>query len=335
MIKFQQVRLAALLVAVVACAWPVRAIVVADPASDPTYTGILSYGDTAYGINFSGVVEVGGPDGGCSGSLLSDGIHILTAGHCVLGASPASLTVTFQGSGGPVPVTVSGVQTEYTGDPSLGTDVAVLTLSSQAPTFAVGYSLYDGSTPLSTPLVLAGYGYGGTGAAGSDAVYGTLREGTNEYEGNGYDFLGFSYNLLVGEFYDSSTPSTDVLGCEWDPVYFNACSSATPYTANDEVDISYGDSGGPTFYDGQIIGIHDLIGCVSPANSSVCTVPPSEGSSNNSYFGQIFADTSVAGNLGYIEGVEGVPEPGTATLAFCAVVFMITLRGLRRKNHNL
>jgi hypothetical protein len=185
------------------------------------------------------------------------------------------------------------------------------------------------------PLVLAGYGYGGTGAAGSDLVYGTLREGTNEYEGNGYDFLGFSPNLLVGEFYDTTTPSTDVLGCEWNPIYFNSCSSATPYTANDEVDISYGDSGGPTFYDGQIIGVHDLIGCVSPVNSTVCTVPPSEGSNDNSYFGQIFADVSVAGNLGYIEDVEGIPEPGTAAMALGAVVFMIGLRRLRRQTHNL
>jgi hypothetical protein len=332
MTKLQPVPLAALAVAMLACAWPVGAIVVADPPSDPTYTGILSYGDTAYGINFSGVVEVTGPDGGCSGSLLSDGVHILTAGHCVIGATAPSMAVTFQGPSGPVGATVSSIQTEYTGDPTLGTDVAVLTLSSPAPAFAARYSLYNGSLPLSTALVLAGYGYGGTGAAGSDDVYGTLREGTNEYEGNGYDFLGFSSNLLVGEFYDTTTPSTDVLGCEWNPIYFNACSSATPYTANDEVDISYGDSGGPTFYDGQIIGIHDLIGCVSPANSTVCTVPPSEGSSDNSYFGQIFADVSVPGNLGYIEGVEGIPEPGTAAMALGAVALMIGLRRLRRQN---
>jgi hypothetical protein len=224
----QPVRLAALFVAVVACAWPVRAIVVADNASDPTYTGILSYGATAYGINFSGVVEVTGPDGGCTGSLLSDGIHILTAGHCVVGASPASMNVTFQGPSGPVGAAVSGVQTEYTGDPTLGTDVAVLTLSQPAPSFAARYSLYDGSTPLSTPLVLAGYGYGGTGAAGSNDVYGTLREGTNEYEGDGSDLLGYSSNLLVGEFYDSSMPSTDVLGCEWGPYLFQRLQLGDP-----------------------------------------------------------------------------------------------------------
>jgi Trypsin-like peptidase domain len=331
--KLRPVRLAALAVAMFVCAWPVSAIVVADPSTDPTYTGVLSYGDTAYGINFSGVVQVTGPDGGCSGSLLSDGVHILTAGHCVLGATAPGLTVTFQGPSGPVGATVSSFQTEYAGDPTLGTDVAVLTLSQPAPSFAARYSVYDGATPLSTQLVLAGYGYGGTGAAGSDGVYGTLREGTNEYEGDGYDFFGYSYNLLVGEFYDSSTPSTDVLGCEWNPIYFNACSSATPYTANDEADIGFGDSGGPTFYDGQIIGIHDLVGCASPADSSVCSIPPSEGTVNNSYFGQIFADVSAPASLGYIEGVEGIPEPGTAALALGAVVFMICLRGLRRQYH--
>ena len=85
---------------------PLRAIVIAsgDPNSSPVVVG---YNQVVNGVNLNGVVEVVTSDGiGCSGSLLSDGYSILTAGHCVTtsyGSSvPSSVTVYFPGSGGPV-----------------------------------------------------------------------------------------------------------------------------------------------------------------------------------------------------------------------------------------
>jgi hypothetical protein len=299
---------------------PVNAIVIANSS----YNADVSYGDIVDGINFGGVVEInsviGGNTYGCSGSLLTDGYSILTAGHCVTQggaqATPSSITVSFLAPGGGMQVvTVSNVQIDpaYTpGSSQLGSDLAVLTLSQQAPSYAVEYQLFSGSPVLDTPLVIAGYGLSGTGTTGADGPFGALQVGENEYEGNGSEFFGYSSQLLVGEFYESGDPSTNALGCH--PKYFNGCTTATPYTGEDEVDISPGDSGGPTFYDDdgveEIIGVHDLGICASNEANGPCLDPPSINSANNSYFGEAFADTSVADNLTFIEDAE-VPEPGT------------------------
>ena len=286
---------------------PLRAIVVAG--SDPNSSSVVvTYNNNVFdGINLSGVVTITGSMGTCSGSLLADGSSILTAGHCVASAygSPIAtgITVSFMGDHGFVQETVSKVQVDsgYDGTSEHGYDLAVLTLSQPAPSFAVGYSLFTSSLIPSTPVVLAGYGYGGTGKTGADGgtyPFGTLRVGTNEYEGTGQDFFTWSSQLLVGQFYDSNTSSTNAFGV------------AHPYSSSDEVDTSFGDSGGPTFYAGKIIGVHDLGIC---QGTSVCDVPPSEGSADNSYFGEMWADTSVAGNLRFIENAE-VPEPGSCSL---------------------
>ena len=285
---------------------PVFAIVVAG--SDPNSSSVVAtYNNSTFdGINLSGVVTITDSKAVCSGSLLADGLSILTAGHCVTSAygSPIAtgITVSFMGDHGFVQETVSNVQVDpgYNGDSDLGNDLAILTLSQPAPSFAVGYSLFTSSLIPSTPVVLAGYGYGGTGTNGANSgtyPFGTLRVGTNEYEATGQHF-GWSSNLLVGQFYDFNTSSTNALGV------------AHPYSSSDEVDTSFGDSGGPTFYAGKIIGVHVLGIC---EGDSVCEMPPSEGSANNSYFGEMWADTSVAGNLRFIEDAE-VPEPGSCSL---------------------
>lgn len=305
---------------------PLGAIVTASSS----YDADITYGDVVDGINFGGVVEItsviDGTTYGCSGSLLTDGYSILTAGHCVLNSSgsaaPSSVTVYFMGPSGMVSESVSRVDVDPSysvGNSQEGSDLAVLTLSQQAPPFAVEYSLFSGDTPIDTPVVMAGYGLSGTGLTGADGSFGTLQAGENEYMGTGKEFFcdphqpscDYSSQLLVGEFYESGVPSTNALGC--DPSYYYVCSTATPYTGFDEVDISPGDSGGPTFYDGEIVGVHDLGICVIAVANGPCIEPPSINSANNSYFGEMFADTSVADNLAFIEGAE-VPEPGTGAL---------------------
>jgi hypothetical protein len=178
--------------------------------------------------------------------------------------------------------------------------------------------LFTTSSPvLSTPLVIAGYGYGGTGDTGANSSaypFGTLRAGENEYEGNGQQYFDWSSSLLIGQFYESGVPST------------NALSVTNPYSSTDEVDIAHGDSGGPTFSNGEIIGVHDLVICsTTKSDPNDCAVPPSVNSANNSYFGEMFADTSVADNLAFIEGAEA-PEPGTGALLFCAMASAAWLR---------
>jgi secreted trypsin-like serine protease len=301
---------------------PAYAITVsgADPNS-----AVVSYGQSVDGLNLSGVVAISSSIGGCSGSLLADGMSILTAGHCVTssyGAPIASnIAVTFLGPSGLVSDTVSLVSVDpgYTGDSTQGDDLAVLQLSSHAPAFATGYQLFDG-TPTAAPEVVAGYGVSGTGLTGANGSYGTLRAGENAYATTGL-YFGWSPTLLIGEFYESGVPSTNALGLA-DP---------NPYDAADEVDISHGDSGGPSFYDGYLIGVHNLGICLSSAdNQNTCLDPPAVNSSNNSYFGDLYADVSVSANAPWIEAQQ-VPEPISAFLVALGLCAMARVRRAARR----
>ncbi len=298
-------------------ATPAWAIVITtgDPNSS-AYT--VSYQESVGGVNLSGVVKVTSSIGGCTGSLLGDGYSILTAAHCVKSGSSLAtgITASFQGASGFVPFTVdlTSVDPAYNGDATMGGDLAVLRLSSAAPSWASRYSLFSGAMPTTDSILLAGYGLSGTGTTGANLGYGTLRAGTNQYVTNAaaYDW---SSTLLLGQFYDVNTPST------------NALADPTPYSASDEVMIAHGDSGGPSFYNGSIIGVHDLLVCVSVTSS--CSTPPSISPSLNSYFGQIFADVSVSSNLNWIQA-QMVPEPGTFTLLAPLALFLY-----RRKRYKL
>ena len=263
-----------------------RAIVVAS--GDPS-SSVVAYKQVVDGVNLNGVVELDSSDGfGCSGSLLSDGYSILTAAHCVT-SSPSYVNVYFPGPSGSVDyiATTYYVDPLYTGDSTQGNDLAIVRLNQAAPSSAIGYSFYTGFT--TSTILLAGYGETGTGTTGATGGFGTLRQGQNRYIGLGGDvFTGWSNQLLVGEFVEvSDIPN--------------------------EVDIGFGDSGGPSFYDGEIIGVHDLIACYSATPTSPCTDPPSASPSLNSSFGQFFADTSVSSSAAWIESEE-TPEPASCSL---------------------
>ncbi len=92
---------------------------------------------------------------------------------------------------------------------------------------------------------------------------------------------------------------------DWD-TQSQSCADPNPYSGYDEVDISHGDSGGPSFYDGELIGVHDLGICFG---SSSCDEPPAVNASNNSFFGDLFGDVSVPANATWIQAQETTPEP--------------------------
>ena len=105
--------------------------------------------------------------------------------------------------------------------------------------------------------------------------------GEKPYDTNGMLWWGstVSTNLLLADF-DDGTAANNVFG-------------GTGLV--DEVDINHGDSGGPSFYDGMLIGVHDFINCGVVS-----------GCSPNSYYGEIFGDVSVAGNADWIDSTTGL-----------------------------
>jgi hypothetical protein len=134
-----------------------------------------------------------------------------------------------------------------------------------------------------------------------------LRQGQNQYIGlGGQVFTGWSNDLLVGQFVeDSDIPN--------------------------EVDIGPGDSGGPSFYNGQIIGVHDVVACISATDSGPCLDPPSQSPSLNSSFGQFFGDTSVSSAAAWIESEEETPEPTSCSLVLLGLAVAGFLRCRTRR----
>jgi len=172
---------------------------------------------------------------------------------------------------------------------------------------------------------MAGYGIGGTGETGGSTAFGTLRVGTNDYVETGKTFNStWSAGLYVGEFYDDSSALTDLPGKTYNSTNALGSADPNPYDASDEVDISSGDSGGPSFYEDEIVGVHDLGICLG---SSSCNMPPSLSSSNDSYFGEMYADTSVAANATWIDA-QFVPEP--ASIVLFGLGLAILVAGKRR-----
>ncbi len=285
----------------------------------------------SYGNAYSGVAELTlvrpdlgtGVVEGCSGALLSDGISVLTAAHCLTDSTGAekasSAAITFNGAGGPVTSQSSSffVNPLYNGSSMSPYDVAIVKLSAPAPASVTRYSLYVGNT-LDQVITLAGYGLGGTGTTGyngADFPLGTLRIGQNDYTAN----LGPS-ELLYD--FNNGQRSTDAFGSVLGPAFANTgLGTAAAMMAP-------GDSGGPSFINGQIAGVHSYVYCFS--GFAGCGSSPSNA---NSSFGNFAADASVQYNAAFLQSevATTAPEPSTALLLGLALVG-IALLGQKRRN---
>ena len=187
----------------------------------------------APGAGYDGVVQTAHPGGGCSGTLLSTGQHVLTAAHCVDddgdGRVDAGLhQVQFDMPSGPVPITATRVSIPATwqGD-FTNNDIAVLELACLAPSGPNGaerFEIQRTTDEVGKTMQIVGYGQTGTGYTGASQPGGAKRSGLNVYLDGNETVLRYKFGKFASEGF-----------------------------------IGPGDSGGPNFLNGKIAGVNSYV----------------------------------------------------------------------------
>jgi secreted trypsin-like serine protease len=298
---------------------------------------IFGPGDSLDGVRFDGVADIVGFNtnvGGFirgSGTLLSgpNGEFILTAAHVVDGLDLSQTQVFFGSFGTPertgVDVNASYIHPDYFFY-LVGDDVALLRLAEPAPASAQRYTLYRGDDEVGRLGVKAGYGRSGNGNQGAVVNSGTKRGGKNRYDALGDVFTQIFQNnfgvaplpgtQLVYDF-DNGQAAHDGFG-----TFFNLPGLGVGPL---EVCAAAGDSGGPSYIDGQVAGVTSYVGRLAYASSMNTS---DVDNFLNSSFGEFAFEMRVSHYADWIDSVV-VPEPVTAggfLLGLAAVV-----RYLRRR----
>ncbi|CAM3153939.1 Peptidase S1 domain-containing protein [Sphingomonas antarctica] len=277
----------------------------------------------------------------CSGSLLADRIHVLTAGHCVSSGhgaiTPISATATFYGGTDPeavigttgtpaagavrINVAAFSVNPLYTGDVIDSHDIAIVTLAQAAPAFATGYRLDTTSNLVGANYNIAGYGGRSDqgGSVGVNLGTGRLRQGDNRYDTR----LGDSVfqGVLDASFFGGTTGETahsyisdfDNGLAQNDSTCLLVTQGfggpASPKYCNtgrgaSEVSSAGGDSGGPQFLNGKISSVtsYGLTFGLQPYSGDI-------DNKLNDTFGELNGFAPVQFNANYINSVTNLPEP--------------------------
>ena len=203
---------------------------------------------------------------GCSGTLADDKIHVFTAAHCVADDFGnyilTSGSATFDGNSEYITILIDAPNSlshpDYDGDYIKGNDIAILKLVSVPP--GVPGILHATSGSIVGDIVNKnGYGLSGYFSTGTDSSiynFGTKRSGQNIYDAFAdtmYSALGLTSNVdfIPGAIYqfdsDDGTAKHDAFG-----FFFGISNTGL---GNSEVISASGDSGGPTFANGKLVGI--------------------------------------------------------------------------------
>ena len=293
---------------------------------------------TPLGAGFDGVggllIDTSAGGSLCSGSLLADGIHVLTAAHCVTDFNGkldlVAATATFFPSPGGVEVldVLSAViHPDFNGFLETGNDLAILTLAVPASAGVQRYDIYRGSDEIGKTFDTAGFGTLGTGALGESGPAGFRRHGLNDFDstmaGTFDVFPGWTGGdkVLFSDF-DDGTAAHDAFG-----LFFGLNGLGQ---GADEVSTSSGDSGGPSFINGQIAGVTSFgirVFFLDGSSSDVDQL-------TNSSFGEFNAFTRVSQYQDWIDSqTSAVPEPATwATMSIGGL--LIGFAGHRRNKRS-
>ena len=280
---------------------------------------VAAVGGTPWSL-FDGVAhlvltDAQGEASACSGAVLWSGGHLLTAAHClydtVLGFEAVSASIHLPALGFSTTVAVDRrlAHHDWTGDVSQGYDLAVIPLGTQV---AAGYGIDRtgvGMFSLGTDdppyLLMAGYGLSGSGALdGTLYPAGTLRAGFNQYDALWTDVPRAPYKFDFDD-YTAAHNATGRNGTGFIPGYGEHWVEVDWDFSGDpvrgEAMIAPGDSGGPSFLDSILVGIHSFINTSAADGDAVI----------NASFGEVAADTRVFLYADWIDArVAGaVPEP--------------------------
>lgn len=273
-----------------------------DPASY-----IVSPGSGLDGVTDL-IIDTGAGLARCSGSLLTTGMHILTAAHCV--DTVVSATAFFDLPSGSASRATSAlfVHPGWTGNVLAGNDIAIVQLVSAAPAGAERFDTYRDGSEVGAVSEKVGYGRSGTGNTGAVLPSGTKRSGQNRYDAladifEGFFFTGITPGTQLAYDFDNGLAANDAFG------FFFGLSHLGLGLA--EVDSAPGDSGGPTFIDGLIAGVTSYgfgFTCFPGTPDVNCDV-------TDSSFGEMSVDTRVSTYAGWIDSViTPVPEPASIAL---------------------
>jgi len=305
------------------------------PATDNNYSGVVNlwFRDAAGTVRSA-----------CTGALLTTR-KILSAAHCVSTNTAsvrwASFTARFRNADGTfseVNGTGFAVQQNYSGAVVEEQDVAVLTLSADAPSSARRYSLFSGNPMVE--FTMAGFGRTGDGLTGDNNTannqFGTanvLRAGRNRFETTGRD--GGSYATIAnpdpGAF--GGVLRADMDGPVELPTTFmcGTLGFCDRGLGLNETAVGRGDSGGAA-----LTSTWQVLGVASWGQST--------GGGNLGQYGTSFGYACVANyapnaacvaNYNFVlEQVAGViPEPSTYALMATGLVALVGI-GRRRNTRN-
>lgn len=272
----------------------------------------------------------------CSSALLGDGLHVLTAAHCVtdeFGADDFNFgTVRFFGDNGTYTHGVDEVfvQAGWNGDFTAGNDIAVLRLNSVVESEITRYDIYRDTDEVGQVGDKAGFGRSGTGATGSTLGSGTKRTVQNRWDSAGLSPFSISSDVLMYDF-DNGNPANDAIGA------LAGFLPPSPFVVDpigvgvNEGISAPGDSGGPTFLNNMIAGVTSFGFTYNFTNGTSPDIDGGPGQSPNSTFGEIAGDTRVSTYAGFIDGFlggqsQGVPGPLSGLLLLTGLVGFARIR---------